>query len=137
MNKRLLKFGTKVLFGLAVLSVLPFTPAAPFALVRAQVGGGGGETSYGGQRFVTIVCSCASDDWLIFQDYKTNRILNLLYRRGLSMLYEYYNVFSSTYLLGTYREDHPQCQMNAGESCVNISMDGTLGNQPGTGTSAM
>ena len=134
MKEYFLKLGAKVVFGLIVLSVIPFTPTSLLRSVQAQ---GIGETPYGGQRFVTIVCTCGADDWLIVQDYRTNRILNLLYTPGLSMLYENYNVFFSTYLLGTYREDYPQCRIEAGEDCVDVNMDGTLGNLPGTGTSAL
>ena len=104
-------------------------------LGRALAQSGRSETPYGGQRVYTLTCDCSGNALLYILDYRTNSVLTLLYQEGASVLYQYYNVYSSTYLLGTYSSTGNTCQIYVGEDCVVISNEGQLGSQPGTGTS--
>ena len=143
MKRDALQFGARVLLGLAILSLIPFTAVPLPKSAHGQavgggvggVGGGGSETPFGGQRFFTIFCTCAQDDLDIIEDYRTNTILLLLYEPGQSQLYEYYDILFATYLLGTYQETKQQCRIRIYKTCINIPADGVFGNKPGTGTS--
>ncbi len=119
--------------GLAIASAMVFLPKHDFSRALAQTTGS--ETPYGGQRVYTLTCDCSGNSLLYIFDYRTNSILTLLYQEGASILYNYYNVYTSTYLLGTYSSSGNSCKIYVGEDCVDISSEGQLGSQPGTGTS--
>jgi hypothetical protein len=128
----------KILLVIALLiGVLSLIPVKPQNQARAQIGGGvTGSTPYGGQRFVTITCDCSGNFWILLLDYKTPSILALLYQPGISKLYEYYNVWFATYLLGTYQSGGT-CQIVIGTGCAEITSQGMLDSSPGTGTSLL
>lgn len=135
MKSDLKKICFQVLCGIGVLLIVGSISTARPEPTHAQAMGS--ELPWGGMRFVTVVCTCSSEDWLIVQDYLSENVLNLLYRPGQSILYSNYNVFTSTYLLGTYMPGGDQCRIYVYEDCVDINMDGILGSQPGNGTSAL
>jgi hypothetical protein len=141
---------TRSLLGAVMLFLIAFVPILPKNLTSAQSGGsfggggasgsfGGGsvggadEEPYGGLNLVQIYCTCSSNFLITLWDYKTDMILDLLYQPGESVLYEYYDIFGQ-YLLGTYRQGGT-CQIYYGYGCYSIEADGTMGSQPGTGTS--
>lgn len=119
--------------GLAIAAVMLFVPNHDFSRALAQ--SASSETPYGGMRVYTLTCDCSGNSLLYIMDYRTNTILTLLYQAGASILYSYYNVYTSTYLLGTYTSTGNSCKIYVGEDCVDISSEGQLGSQPGTGTS--
>ncbi|MDO8467119.1 MAG: hypothetical protein Q7S83_03190 [bacterium] len=119
--------------GVALAMAMVFLPMHDFSRALAQTASS--ETPYGGQRVYTLTCDCSGNALLYIMDYRTNTILTLLYQEGASILYSYYNVYTSTYLLGTYSSTGNSCKIYVGEDCVDISNEGQLGSQPGTGTS--
>jgi len=131
----------RLMIGTAVLLLISLTPDLPGNRALAQVGEGdvgipvaAEETPYGGLNTVPIYCGCSSNFLVTLWDYRTDALLKLLYQPGQSVLYEYYNIFG-TYLLGTYKQGGT-CEFYIPPyECIDIEADGTMGSQPGTGTS--
>lgn len=124
---------------LLLLAVLSLEPVPPHRVVRAQSGGGApqgtaGEIPFGGHEIVDLVCGCTGNVTVWVQDYATDRILGLVYQPGVSILYEFHNIFAR-YLLGSYIPGGGACEIYVGVACVDIHTDGMLGQKPGTGTS--
>lgn len=124
---------------------IPRSEGAPASSPRSPGAGGGsgsgqspggsqGETPYGGLNIFTLTCTCSGNTLLFLMDYRTSRLLRLLYQPGASRLYSYFNVYGR-YLLGSYQPSQNQCRIQAGNTCVTISADGQLGTRPGSGTS--
>ena len=94
----------------------------------------GAEMPFGGMHLFSTQCTCASDSLEYILDYRTNKVLSLLYEPGRSRLYSNNNV-KAMYQLGTYQITGQQCMIQSGNSCTSINADGTYGTLPGTGTS--
>ena len=92
------------------------------------------ETSFGGMYLFFIQCTCGSDSLNYINDYKTNNMLALLYEQGQSKLFLNNNIYGK-YQLGTYSQATYNCQIEAGDDCVDVKTDGIYGSMPGTGTS--
>lgn len=99
--------------------------------------------SFGGLHLVTIPCTCTPPAQLVMiYDYKLKIPINLVYWPGYTWLYSYYNIFYSTYMLGSYTPATAACWFYAGTTCVDSSAIGlpTIGIMdfmPGVGTSAL
>lgn len=104
---------------------------------------GGGIGSFGGLHLVTIPCTCTPPAMLIMvYDYKFKIPINLVYWPGYSWLYSNYNIFFSTYMLGSYTPATAACWFYVGVTCVDSSVIGLptvgiLDFMPGTGTSGL
>ncbi len=94
----------------------------------------GAETPFGGEHGAFIQCTCGPDSLHYLFDFRTDRVLSLLFE-PYSRLYSNYNVYTAVYELGTYEPSGQQCMIYAGTSCTGIYADGTYGVLPGTGTS--
>lgn len=117
--------------GAVIAGAMVLLPPHDYSRALAQ---SSSETPYGGMRSYTLTCTCSGNSLLYIMDYRTNTILSLIYQPGASILYSYYNTYG-TYLLGTYSAAGSTCQIYVGEDCTEISNEGQLGSQPGTGTS--
>ena len=118
--------------GSVIAAAVIFLPRYDFLQALAQTASS--ETPYGGMRSYTLTCTCSGNSLLYIMDYRTNNILSLIYQPGASILYSYYNTYG-TYLLGSYSAAGSSCQIYVGEDCTEISNEGQMGSQPGTGTS--
>lgn len=117
---------------MAVSLMIIFFPGHDYLSALAQTASS--EIPYGGMRSYTLTCTCSGNSLLYIMDYRTNSILTLIYQAGASILYSNYNIYG-TYLLGTYSSTANSCKVYVGEDCVDISSEGQMGSQPGTGTS--
>jgi hypothetical protein len=116
----------KALFSTLVI-VVAIVPNVGFAQV--------GETPFGGEITMRILCTCSLSTQLYIKNYDGKQ-LKLTYIPGFSMIYLSYNYLGATYLLGTYSKAMKnQCYVYNGNNCKLQSDDGALGNQPGTGFS--
>lgn len=97
------------------------------------------ELPYGGIRTTTVPCTCTPPNLHVTVfDYRTKRALPLLYVPSVSVLYSYFNVETSTYLLGSYITAPATglCKITVtGGDCEDLYYEGIMGYQPGTGTS--
>lgn len=93
-----------------------------------------GEVPYGGHQIFWTLCPCSGNSLHYIFDYRTLRILPLVYQPGFSRLYLYYNLFGR-YFLGSYQPFAGGCFMYAGVACFPLYSEGLMGNRPGTGTS--
>lgn len=121
-----------------MLVILSSVPAPHHSVTRAAVaepGGTTGEIPFGGARIFNIVCTCSANTLIYLFDFATLQVLALVYQPGASIIYQYFNVIYSVYLLGSYIPGAGQCKIYVGKSCAHIQADGMLGNKPGTGTS--
>ncbi len=92
------------------------------------------ETPFGGLHGAFIQCTCGPDSLHYIFDYRTEKVIDLLFE-PYSRLYSAYDVDAGQYQLGTYQPSGQQCMIYAGTSCTGIYADGTYGVMPGTGTS--
>ena len=124
-----------------VLILLIFISFIPYRTLSFDLGWSSGEepivgeTPYGGLRFFTLPCTCTDNFLVYIFDFATNSILKLIYEPGESVLYSYYDVWTSMFLLGSYVPDTGVCKVRVAYYCVKMDSDGQMGNQPGTGTS--
>lgn len=96
----------------------------------------GSETPFGGMYLFTLdssICTCSGNShWIL--DYKSKSLLRLYYMEGFSKLYDENNLYGR-YEVGTYSSFSMSCSIRVYTACVDLTNDGTYGNQPGTGTS--
>ncbi len=124
----------RILYSALIIAIL----VASAAFVRAQASG---ELSFGGIRWYTQPCTCSGPILLVsVYDFKLKQNINISYIPGASFVYMMYNLWTSTYLLGTYRPGVAACYMVVGNSCVPSASIGfpewgMIGNVPGAGTS--
>ncbi len=102
-----------------------------------------GDLYEGGLRLANIQCTCSAASLIMVYDYTQKRTLTLVYQPGASTLYQYYNLYSSTNILGSYNPyaAYGICQFEEGEECAaaeetGFTIDGLMDSLPGTGTSA-
>lgn len=98
------------------------------------------ELPYGGIRTLTIPCTCHSSPskaLVTMFDFVQLRYLKLAYMPKASVLYMYFDIWSSYYLLGSYNPYvRGTCLMTVtGGDCEPVPDDGLMGGLPGTGTS--
>jgi hypothetical protein len=125
LNKNMRKIFKNTIFLLPIVILMFFIKTE---IIRA-------ETSFGGQKLITINCTCSGANTMLYiYDYKTSTLLTLLYSFGNSRLYETYNLYGQ-YFLGTYTTATDQCLIYAGTSCVSLNANYQIGNLPGSGTS--
>lgn len=98
------------------------------------------ELPYGGIRTLTVPCTCHSSPskaLVTVFDFVQMRYLKLAYMPGASLLYMYFDIWSSYYLLGSYNPYvRGTCLVTAtGGDCEPLPDDGLMGGLPGTGTS--
>jgi hypothetical protein len=102
------------------------------------------EQYYGGRRLATIQCTCSPASLILLYDYRLKTIINLVYVPGVSRLFMNYNIYTSSYMLGSYNPTIGVgiCQFYAGTACVDSSTIGlpawgTMDMLPGAGTSSL
>ncbi len=99
------------------------------------------EMPYGGRRLITTLCNCKhgspSQFAVTIFDYVQNRPIILSYMAVGSRLYSYFNIWTATYLLGSYNPAvRGTCMVSvSGGDCEPLPDDGLMGVLPGTGTS--
>lgn len=104
---------------------------------------GGVLGSFGGLRLFTTPCTCSLPATLVMiYDYKLKAPINLVFYPGISRLYSNFNIFYSTYMLGSYTPSTGLCWFYAGTTCVESSAVGlptigTIDMLPGVGTSGL
>ncbi len=110
-------------------------PSTKIDSVLAQVGGMG-ETPFGGEYLFSVQCTCGDDNLNYILNYTDNNMLSLLYEPGQSKLFANNDEYG-TYQVGTYSQASQECEIEAGDDCVDIEPDGIYGSEPGTGTSML
>lgn len=116
-------------------SVAPESSGAPTVGVPNLL-----ELPYGGIRVLTIPCTCHSSPskaLVTVFDFVQMRYLKLAYMPKVSVLYMYFDIWSSYYLLGSYNPYvRKTCLVTVtGGDCEPLPDDGLMGGLPGTGTS--
>ncbi|MEK7661880.1 MAG: hypothetical protein AAB355_00040 [Patescibacteria group bacterium] len=117
---------------LTALFLVSFVPLKTLEYAAAQ--DAGGETPYGGMRNMTLNCTCTSNNLVYINDYASESTLKLV-NDSSSRIYANNNALYAQYLLGTYQKNSGQCEILVAEECVEMTSDGLMGTQPGTGTS--
>jgi len=100
----------------------------------AQSSGGSSDSSespFGGQLYYSFYCSCSGNWLLTIQPLAPNYVTLLTYEEG-TQAYLSYNLPEAQYLLGFYDEGAGQCQVYAGEDCVDIDADGEVSSTVGS-----
>lgn len=128
-----LKFSKKIQ---AILFVLVLS----FFASSQKVEAGLIEWPFGGLRLATIPCTCHSSPakaLIIIFDYTRLVPLRLAYIPFASTLYGYFNIITSTYMLGSFNPYiRNSCLVTGtGIDCEPLPDDGLMGTLPGTGTS--
>jgi len=97
---------------------------------------------YGGVRLATIQCTCSPASLIVLYDYRLMSSINLIFVPNASRLFSNFNIYTSTYMLGSYNPTIGVgvCQFYAGTACVDSSVIGfpawgTMDMLPGAGTS--
>ncbi|MDE2040885.1 MAG: peptidoglycan-binding protein [Patescibacteria group bacterium] len=90
----------------------------------------GGQTAFGGQLYYSYFCSCTGN-WLVeIQALPPSYVTMLTYYEG-SQAYLSYNIPFTTELLGNYTAGG-QCQVYAGEDCVELPQEGEISSTVGS-----
>ncbi len=93
------------------------------------------ELPFGGLHIFALQCTCdakGSSLHYIF-DYRTMKMVSLLYVPQKSILYSNYNPFAK-FQMGTYLPGQAACLIVTGPKCTKVMGAGTYGQKPGTGT---
>lgn len=105
---------------------------------KAQSDGADGLLPFGGQITVMMPCTCSAPNfWLYLVPFHPISPFvggPLVYKPGITRLYDNYTVLISSWLLGKYRPGMQSCQMTVGVGCVILP---SFGDIEFTGTSRL